>query len=101
MNNLRYLQTKAHSSGHNVKLTRRSKEDLNLALQFLSKIQNGISMNLLVFRSPNIIHIGDASEHGMGGFASHGRAWRFELPSELRGRAHINLLEFLTQVISI
>ena len=58
-------------------------------------------MNLLTFRSPNIVHIGDASEHGLGSFASHGRAWRFIIPNELRGRAHINLLEFLTQVISI
>ena len=41
------------------------------------------------------VHICDASEHGLGGFASHGRAWRFELPTELSGRVHINLLEFL------
>ena len=58
-------------------------------------------MNLLTFRSPNIVHIGDASEHGLGSFASHGRAWRFVIPEKLRGRAHINLLEFLTQVVSV
>ena len=58
-------------------------------------------MNLITFRSPDIIHIGDASEHGMWAFASHGRAWRYLIPENLRGRAHINLLEFLTQVVSI
>ena len=29
------------------------------------------------------------------------KAWRFLIPIELRGRAHINLLEFLIQVVSI
>ena len=37
----------------------------------------------------------------MGSFASHGRSWSYLIPHELRGRAHINLLEFLTKVISI
>ena len=58
-------------------------------------------MNLLTFHTPNIVHIGDVSEHGLGAFACHGRAWRFTIPEHLRGRAHINLLEFLTQVVSI
>ena len=58
-------------------------------------------MNLLVFRSPDLVFIGDASKHGMGGFNSKGRAWRFTIPKELHGRAHINFLEFLTQVIGI
>ena len=58
-------------------------------------------MSLIVVRKPPIIHIGDASKHGMGAFTSHGRAWYYLIPNELWGRAHINLLEFLTQVISI
>ena len=58
-------------------------------------------MNLMTFRKPSLIFIGDASEHGMGGFDNKGRAWRYLIPPELRGRAHINLLEFMTQVIGI
>ena len=58
-------------------------------------------MNLMTFRAPTLIFIGDASEHGMGGFDTKGRAWRYLIPPALRGRAHINLLEFLTQVIGI
>ena len=58
-------------------------------------------MNLLTFRKPDIIYIGDASEHGLGGYASHGRAWTYVIPQHLQGRAHINLLEFLVVVISI
>ena len=58
-------------------------------------------MNLITFRVPNKIYINDASEHGLGGFATHGRAWTYNIPEKLRGRAHINLLEFLAQLISI
>ena len=59
-------------------------------------------MNLITFRAPDKIYINDASEHGLGGgFATHGRAWRWNIPSNLQGRAHINLLEFLAQLISI
>ena len=37
----------------------------------------------------------------MGGFTTHGRGWSYVIPAKLRGRAHINLLEFLAQLISI
>ena len=100
-NNIRFLHQKASHKKHNVKLTRQAKDDLSLSKSFLIKAHKGVSMNLLVFCKPDIIHIGDASEHGLGAFASHGRAWRFNIPKKIRGRAHINLLEFLTQVVSI
>jgi hypothetical protein len=58
-------------------------------------------MNLITFRTPDKVYINDASEHGLGGFATHGRAWRWYIPTKLQGRAHINLLEFLAQLISI
>ena len=101
LNNIRHLQLKAERKQHNVMIGSRVKEDLRLARCFLSRAQQGISMNLLTFREPTIVHIGDASEHGLGAFASHGRAWRYLIPEHLRGRAHINLLEFLTQLISV
>ena len=58
-------------------------------------------MNLLTFREPTNVHICDASEYGLGGFADHGRAWSYIIPNELRGRAHINILEYLAQVVAI
>ena len=59
-------------------------------------------MNLLTFRRPNHLIIGDACEHGLGAFhVESGIGFRYIIPPELRGRAHINLLEFLTQVIQI
>jgi hypothetical protein len=101
LNNIRSLQLKADRSGHNVKVTDQARKDLSLAQKFLHQAHLGFSMNLVTFRKPDIYYIGDASEHGLGGFATHGRAWRWEIPEDLRGRAHINLLEFITQVVCI
>ena len=36
-----------------------------------------------------------------GGFATHGRAWSWVIPKKLPGRTHINLLEFIAQLVSI
>ena len=101
LNNLRNLQITAENSKHNVRISTRVREDLLLSTAFLKQAHKGISMNLITFRSPDKIYINDASEHGLGGFATHGRAWRWCIPSILQGRAHINLLEFLAQLISI
>ena len=57
-------------------------------------------MNLLMFRILGRIYICDVAECGLGGFATHGRAWTYQIPVELRNRAHINLLEYLAQIIA-
>ena len=102
LNNVRSLQLKASKKNHNVKITGAAKEDLKLSLKFLKRAEQGVSMNTMVFRKPDHIYISDASEHGLGGFAlNDGRAWRYIIPPNLRGRAHINLLEFIVQVVSI
>ena len=101
MNNIRYLHTKASSKSHNVFFSKRAKQDLSLARYFLKKANEGISLNLLTFREPTTTYVGDASEYGLGGYSSKGKAWSFVIPQKLRGRAHINLLEFMTQLINI
>ena len=58
-------------------------------------------MNLITFRSPNKIYINDASEHVLRGLVTHGHMWVYVILILLWGRADINLLEFLAQVISI
>ncbi len=64
--------------------------------------KNGISLNLVTFRSPTIYYRSDACEYGLGGYNIYaGRAWRFQIPQDCIGRAHINTLEFLASVISI
>jgi hypothetical protein len=101
LNNIRQLQIKAELINKNVKINQRAKDDFTLAKQFLERAHNGVNMNLITFRRPDKIYINDASEHGLGGFVTYGRAWSWVIPVELRGRAHINLLEFLAQLISI
>ena len=101
LNNIRSLQIKAANSQHNQKLTKSAIAEFHLGRKFLKKAHQGVSMNNIV-RKPNRIYIGDASEHGLGGMCvQNGKAWRFLIPEHLRGRAHINILEFLIQVISI
>ena len=101
LNNIRQLEINATRTNKNQTINKRSKDDFKLALSFLERASKGVSMNSIVFRAPTKIYINDASEHGLGGFATHGRAWSWTIPSHLRGRAHINLLEFLAQLISI
>ena len=74
---------------------------MTLSKNFIKRAAKGVSMNLLTFRAPSIIYICDASEYGLGGFASHGRAWSYRIPLNLRKRAHINILEYPAQIVSI
>ena len=101
LNNIRSLQIKAEKRKHNIIIPASVKDDFHLTRKFLKKAKEGININILVFRSPTITFIGDASEYGMGGFDTGGRGWRYLIPAHLRGRAHINLLEFITQVVGI
>ena len=91
----------AEQKGHNIRLNKLARDDLRLAMKFLHKAQQGVSMNLLTFRLPDITYICDASEYGLEGFASDGRGWSYQIPERLRNRAHINVLEYLAKIISI
>ena len=101
LNNIRHLEIKASQSSRNQVINKRTKEDLKLAQKFLHRAHQGVSLNLITFRTPQRIYINDASEHGLGGFSTKGRGWAWTIPERLRGRAHINLLEFLAQLVSI
>ena len=101
LNNIRQLEILASISNKNQRINNRSKEDFKLAQKFLDLAFKGVSLNTTTFRVPNKIYINDASEHGLGGFATHGRAWSWPIPPNLQGRAHINLLEFIAQLVSI
>ena len=103
MNNMYALLDKAELAiPHAVVIPTRAKEDARLHRQLLEKAKSGISMNLLTFREPTHIIIGDSCEHGLGAFhLESGIGWKWIIPEALRGRAHINVLEFVTQVIQI
>ena len=101
LNNIRHTEIQATASGKSQMINKRTREDLQLATAFLHRAAQGVNLNLMTFRAPTHIYINDASEHGIGGFATHGRAWSWTIPKNLQGRAHINLLEFIAQVVSI
>jgi hypothetical protein len=75
-------------------------KDLELWLKLLKGATTGVSLNLLVYCNPTHVYRTDASLHGLGGYANRGRAWRFKIPTELQGRATINLLEFIGTFVS-
>jgi hypothetical protein len=75
-------------------------KDLKLWKNLLKRAVAGVSLNLLVFRNPTHVYRSDACEHGLGGYASNGRAWRYLVPDAVLGRASINLLEFLGTLVS-
>ncbi len=58
-------------------------EDLKLwHRSFLPKIHKGLSLNLITYRRPSITCWSDACPKGMGGFASLGHAWQFQILQE-------------------
>jgi hypothetical protein len=64
--------------------------------------KNGISINLVSFRTPTLDYRSDACKYGLGGYNIYAeRAWRLQIPQECIGHAHINTLEFMASVISI
>ena len=58
-------------------------------------------MNLLAYLQPTHVYLSDVCENGLGGLSELGRAWRWLIPVHLRSRAHINLLEFLGNIVCI
>ena len=77
-------------------------EDLRLWLRFLQSAHDGISHNLISCHKPTCLLRTDACMHGIGGYSLHtGIAWRWELPPDLRDRATLNTLEFLSSYVGI
>ena len=101
LSRLRFAFSKARNKWVYITISKRLEHDLELWLKFLKDAHEGISMNLLTFRQPSRCHRTDSCELGLGGFSSVGKAWRWIIPIGLRGRAHIGLLEYLAQIVSI
>jgi hypothetical protein len=79
-------------------------KDLKLWKRLLTKASIGISMNLIVARTPSRVCWSDACPFGLGGYSLSGRAWRIRIPptSPLFGHPKINnLLEFLAMAINV
>ena len=97
----RIRQAEARAETHGKTLpTKEERADLTLWLDYIRRSSEGISLNLLTFRKPDVIHRGDASLYQLGGWnVATGRAWRWNIPPHLRGLKSINFLEFLTSGI--
>ena len=67
----------------------------------MSKAASGVSLNLLTYRTPTITCWSDACLTGMGGYESSGRAWRWEIPLDCRGRVTLNCIEYIAWIITI
>jgi hypothetical protein len=77
-------------------------KDLKLWLFFLHHLSHsGISINNICLTRPSATTYSDACEWGIGRYTTQGNAWRYLLPPNLRGRASINLLEFIAAIITI
>lgn len=101
MSRLRFLMNRCLKQ-RRTKLQPAEAEDLRLMQAFLTKAHQGISMNLLTFRRPNIVLRLDAStSHGLGGYSADGRIWRWAIPTPWLGLLNINILEFLAVIIGI
>ena len=82
-----------------IKVKQTAIDDLNLHLDFLKLAHNGISMNQISYRKPTHTYRADACPFGLGGYSLKGRAWCFQIPTELRFRATINMLEHLASIV--
>ena len=101
LSRIRHLHDRASSKWTRLRISAWIRADLELWLTFLSQAYDGISLNLISFRQPTHIYMTDSCEFGLGGFSSKGKAWRWKIPENLLGRAHIGLLEFLAEVVAI
>ena len=71
LSNIRHIQLLPEKKGHNIKLNNRSRADLELAKASIDKVGQGVSMNLLTFKVPDIVYICDGSEYGLVGILCH------------------------------
>ena len=101
LSRLRFALGKARNKWVYIPISKRLQHDLELWQKFLTDAYEGISMNLLTFRQPTHLYRTDSCELGLGGLSSVGKGWRWIIPLWLRGRAHIGLLEFLAEIVSI
>ena len=99
MSNLRRME-KIAKYNLKVHLTSTCLDDLDLWLEFLNSAKDGISINRIVFRSPTLISLSDASEQGIGGYSpSTGIGWRYEFSKDEQRAFTLNLKEFIASTI--
>jgi hypothetical protein len=87
-----------------VRFTAEELADLVLWLEFLDIAHQGMSINLLVMRTPTRIAWSDSCPFGIGGYTMIGHAWRIRVPHDcpfVGDDSVNNVLEFLGMAISV
>jgi hypothetical protein len=87
-----------------VRFTQEELEDLRLWEDYLRSANEGISINLIVMRTPTRLAWSDSCPFGLGGYTFSGRAWRVRIPHDcvFRGDDTVNnVLEFLGMAVSV
>ena len=91
--------------GQHIRFTTEEVKDLMLWQEFLDTAKEGISINLLVVRTPTRIAWSDSCPFGLGGYTLGGRAWRIRVPNDCAfyGDDSVNnvLEELLGMAISV
>ena len=87
-----------------IRLSEEEIKDLNLWEELLDLANRGISINLLVVRTPTRIAWSDSCPYGLGGYTLGGFAWRIRVPKNAPfygDDSANNVLEFLGMAVSI
>ena len=91
-----------HRSTYRIHLSTPDIDDLRLWKSMITLFKTqGVSINNVCNTQPSATTYSDACEWGLGGFSSHGTAWRYRIPDNLHHRASINFLEFLGAIATI
>jgi hypothetical protein len=101
---LKCLNVPRRANRQTVRFTDDEIADLELWEEFLDSAHKGLSINLLVVRTPTRIAWSDSCPFGLGGYTLSGTAWRIKIPRDcpFYGDDTVNnVLEFLGMAISI
>ena len=98
------LNVPRRANRQTVRFTEEEIADLELWDKFLDSAHKGLSINLLVVRTPTRIAWSDSCPFGLGGYTLSGTAWRIKVPRDcpFYGDDTVNnVLEFLGMAISV
>jgi hypothetical protein len=91
------------SRKQHLRFSKEELKDLRLWLEFLAEARRGISINVIVLRTPTQIAWSDSCPFGLGGYTLKGWAWRIRVPAQAPfygDDAVNNVLEFLGMAVS-
>jgi hypothetical protein len=92
------------SRKQHVRFSKEELKELQLWVELLAVAHQGISINIIVMRTPTQIAWSDSCPFGIGGYTLKGWAWRIRVPSEapFYGDDTVNnVLEFLGMAVSV